>query len=240
MGKSDPPKSSPLLTHLSLQVPFRLLWPCGVPLATLLRRLRLSPWPPGSPARAAAADLPHVSFRMGRELGGVAFNLFAIALAYGAVAPLVLPFAALWSAGAWVVWRHQLLYVYERAYESGGAAPWRCIRSGGAWTLAAHGFFTGCALVAKEAFYVGGALALAAPAGVGVWFWRATARADSAGRGGGSPGLLAAAAPRAVPDGVAYTPPALRFRAAGWAPWVDAAWVGWGGIGPYAPRVAAR
>ena len=175
------PSSPPLTTSLPppSQVPFRLLWPCGVPLATLLRRARLAPRPRGSPARSAAADLPHVSFRTGRELGGVAFNLYAIALAYGAVAPLVLPFAALWAAGAWVVWRHQFLYVFERAYESGGAAPWACIRSGGAWTLAAHGFFTGCALVAKEAFYVGGALALAAPAGVGLWFWRATARADS-------------------------------------------------------------
>jgi len=220
-------------------VPFRLLWPCGVPLGSLLRRLHLARRPPGSPARAATADLPHVSLRVGRELGGVAFNLFAIALAYGAVAPLALPFAALWSAGAWVVWRHQLLYVYERAWESGGAAPWRCIRAGGAWALAAHGFFTGCALVAKEAFYVGGALAVLAPIAVGAWYWRATERADVAGRGGGAPGLLAAAAPRAVPDGRAYTPPALRPRASGWWPSVDATWVGWGGIGPYAPAVRA-
>ena len=34
--------------------------------------------------------------------------------------PLILPFGLLYFVGLWAVWRYQMLYVYQRQYESGG------------------------------------------------------------------------------------------------------------------------
>ena len=55
------------------------------------------------------SEVPRVSLRAGREVGGTFFQVAAVALAYGAVAPLALPFAALWCALSWVIWRLQIL-----------------------------------------------------------------------------------------------------------------------------------
>lgn len=55
-------------------------------------------------------EVPRVSLRAGREVGGTFFQVAAVALSYGAVAPLALPFAALWCALSWIVWRLQILY----------------------------------------------------------------------------------------------------------------------------------
>ena len=41
-------------------------------------------------------------------------------LANAAVSPIILPFALWWCIVSWVMWRHHLLYVFERSQESGG------------------------------------------------------------------------------------------------------------------------
>ena len=46
---------------------------------------------------------------------------FVLAFAYGPVAPLIIPAGALYFAGAAVVYKRQLAYVYEKEYEVGGA-----------------------------------------------------------------------------------------------------------------------
>jgi hypothetical protein len=155
-----------LVQQALLMSAFRLLWPCAVPLSTLLRKLRILPTPPGP--RGAVLSTPHVSLRAGRELGAVAGAVFLAASAYGTVAPLATPFAALWCAVSWIVWRYQLLYVFERAYEAGGAIFFDAA-AGLAATLAAHAFFTGCVLAACGAYTAGGVLAVGGP--VGVWRW---------------------------------------------------------------------
>lgn len=58
--------------------------------------------------------------------------MFLIALAFAVVSPLVVPFSVLYFAFAWVAWRHNLCYVYQRKYESGegvggGAGLWWCV-----------------------------------------------------------------------------------------------------------------
>jgi hypothetical protein len=45
---------------------------------------------------------------------------YVMAMAYAAVSPLILPFGLLYFILLWPVWRYQMLYVYQRQYESGG------------------------------------------------------------------------------------------------------------------------
>lgn len=135
-------------------------------------------------------EVPRVSLRAGREVGGIFFQVAAVALSYGAVAPLALPFAALWCALSWVVWRLQILYVFERSYEGGGALFFTAA-AGIAAALGAHGFFTGCVLAANGAVALGGALAVGGP--VGVWlFHRRCGRRYGGMAAAGAPALLTA------------------------------------------------
>lgn len=46
--------------------------------------------------------------------------MFLIGLSFSVVAPLLVPFSVAWFMFAWVAWRHNLTYVYQRKYESGG------------------------------------------------------------------------------------------------------------------------
>jgi hypothetical protein len=43
-----------------------------------------------------------------------------VTLANAAVSPLILPFGLWWCIGSWIMWRHHLLFVFERSTESGG------------------------------------------------------------------------------------------------------------------------
>ena len=226
-----------LVQQALLMAPFRLLWPCSAPLAHVLsaaargcasccgRHPRPRTTSPAAADIAGAAALPHVSLRAGRELGAVVAGVYVSAAAAGVVAPLALPFAALWACIAWTVWRYQLLYVFERVYEGGGAIFFEAA-AGTATILAAHSFFTGCVLVACGAFTAGGALAVVGPIACAVAHSRAARRYGA--RAAAPPALLAATAPRARVDPRAYTPPALRPRAAGWrGASTGCGWSGW-------------
>lgn len=57
-------------------------------------------------------------------------------MAYAVVSPLILPFGLLYFMLLWAVWRYQMLYVYQRQYESGGQF----------WPFVAHKV-VGCALI---------------------------------------------------------------------------------------------
>jgi len=232
-----------LETQALLMAPFRLLWPCSVPLKVLLGKVGRA-WKRGwkkvaslprrvvlllrrrkkrsskataatttatttaADAEAAAArsssdylkrqqriqqdalDTPRVSLRAGREVGGTFFQVAAVALAYGAVAPLALPFAALWCLLSWIIWRLQILYVFERSYEGGGALFYTSA-GGIAAALGAHAFFTGCVLAANGAVALGGPLAAGGP--LGVWlFHRRCGQRYGGMAAAGAPALLTA------------------------------------------------
>ena len=85
---------------------------------------------------------PH-SIRHGREIGSMML-VFVIALAYASSSPLIMVFALAYFCFSWVVWRHHLLYVYERCYESGGRM-WDKIFDFMIWCLFILEFFTGAA-----------------------------------------------------------------------------------------------
>lgn len=85
---------------------------------------------------------PH-SIRHGREVGSMML-VFVIALAYASSSPLILVFALAYFFASWVMWRHHLLYIYERCYESGGRM-WDKIFDYMMWCLFLLEFFTGMA-----------------------------------------------------------------------------------------------
>ena len=61
---------------------------------------------------------PH-SIRYGKETGA-ALLIFVVALSYAPLSPPVPAVAACYFLVSWLWWRFSALYVFERAYESGG------------------------------------------------------------------------------------------------------------------------
>ena len=78
--------------------------------------------PPIHPHRSAHASMdalwPH-SIRYGKEIGA-ALLIFVVALSYAPLSPPVPAVAAAYFLVSWLWWRFSALYVFERAYESGG------------------------------------------------------------------------------------------------------------------------
>jgi Calcium-dependent channel, 7TM region, putative phosphate len=63
---------------------------------------------------------PPFNIRLGRELGCNLMLIYVMALSFAVVSPIILPFTLLFFLENWVVWRYQMLYTFERSYESGG------------------------------------------------------------------------------------------------------------------------
>jgi hypothetical protein len=76
-------------------------------------------YPPHRSAHASMDALwPH-SIRYGKETGA-ALLIFVVALSYAPLSPPVPAVAAAYFLVSWLWWRFSALYVFERAYESGG------------------------------------------------------------------------------------------------------------------------
>jgi hypothetical protein len=78
--------------------------------------------------------------------------MYLIALAFAIVSPLLLPFSVVWFAFAWLAWRHNLSYVYQRKYESGGMM-WMFLFDRIVWCLVIGQLFTFCVLVVRGAYW---------------------------------------------------------------------------------------
>jgi len=101
--------------------------------------------------REKALENPVRNCRYGRDVGIPVLTNFVMVYAYAVVSPLILPFGLLYFILLWAVWRYQMLYVYQRQYESGGQF----------WPLVAHKvvgcafigvLFTASVLILKEAY----------------------------------------------------------------------------------------
>ncbi len=100
---SPRPFPSPALVCIGL-TSNRLLWWCGLDTNTHT--------PPTHPHT-------NQGFYYGRVYADNLF-VFTITMTFALVAPLILPFALAFFVGAWVVYKRQLLFVYEPEFESGG------------------------------------------------------------------------------------------------------------------------
>ncbi|KAK9864060.1 hypothetical protein WJX84_009179 [Apatococcus fuscideae] len=166
---------------------------------------------------------PH-SIRHGREVGSMML-VFVIALAYASSSPLILVFALAYFFASWIMWRHHLLYIYERCYESGGLM-WDKIFDYMMWSLFILEFFTACVLLANAAFVqMSILLATMTPF---LWKFNRYCKVRYAHAVRHMPLETAANAPSAHIDPFIYMPPALRSRAQGWYPECGKAWETWG------------
>ena len=93
-----------------------------------------------TPIQEARALRPH-SLRYGRELGTM-LQIWLLSLVYAPTAPIIMPFALLYTVANWFVWRNNILFVFERVYESGGQickVAFQCMY----WILFLAELFTG-------------------------------------------------------------------------------------------------
>jgi len=128
---------------------FRLWYPHMGTTVSALKWMRILPW--AKSPREKALESPIRNCRYGRDVGIPVLMNFVMVLAYCVVSPLILPFGLLYFMLLWMVWRYQMLYVYQRSYESGGQF----------WPLVAHRvvaclficvLFTSTVLILKEAY----------------------------------------------------------------------------------------
>jgi hypothetical protein len=138
--------------------------------------------------------------------------IYLLSLTFSVVSPLVLPFSVIWFVFAWVQWRHNLCYVYQRKYESGGLM-WTYMFSRICICLVIMQLFTFCVFLVKgayvQAFVIGAFLPV-----LTIQFHSSCQRRF--GRAiENVPLELASRAPRAHVPPLVYIPPPLQARTAG-------------------------
>jgi hypothetical protein len=159
--------------------------------------------------------------------------IYLLALTFSVSAPLLLPFSVIWFLCAWVQWRHNLCYVYQRKYESGGLM-WTYLFSRICMCLVIMQLFTFCVLAFKGA-YVQAFLIVAFMPALTAKFHRSCQRRF--GRGVENVPLeLASRAPRTHVPPMVYIPPPLHEKSWGWYPEWGKIWDGWGMPTGYALR----
>eukprot|EP00775_Hariotina_reticulata_P011017 gene11017-11171_t len=167
---------------------------------------------------------PRYGFEMGHML-----LMYLIAIAFSIVSPLLLPFSVVWFAFAWVAWRHNLSYVYQRKYESGGLM-WMFLFSRIVMCLVVGQLFTFCVLVVRGAYWQAFLIIAFMPALTARYYKYCQARfargveygvpLDTAQRNDANREAQ-------VPAHV-YIPPPLQNRSWGWYPEWNKMWDGWG------------
>ncbi|KAJ3333288.1 hypothetical protein HDU76_009775 [Blyttiomyces sp. JEL0837] len=122
IGNSMPKSSSSMIGYVMIQalaiLPGQLLL-IGPILLTWI--FRLSPWSRTSPRDRSDAYYPSLLTSINY---GIAYTVpvvvWVVGLTYAAIAPLILPFCALFFAVAYFIFKYQLLYVHVPKYETGG------------------------------------------------------------------------------------------------------------------------
>ncbi|KAF8073110.1 AAP5 [Scenedesmus sp. PABB004] len=153
--------------------------------------------------------------RYGFEMGHILL-MYLIALAFAIVSPLLLPFSVVWFAFAWLAWRHNLQYVYQRKYESGGMM-WIFLFSRIVMCLVIGQLFTFCVLVVRGAYWQAFLIIAFMPALTARYYKYCQAR-FARGVEFGVPLDMATKAARARVPPLAYIPPPLQDRSWGWYP----------------------
>eukprot|EP00798_Chlamydomonas_sp_ICE-L_P013269 gene13269-19111_t len=135
----------------------------------------------------------------GAELGNIS-GVFLIGLAFSVL---------------WIFWRHSLLYVYIRKYESGGLM-WPFIFTRIIWFMVIMVFFSCCVFIVKRAYIQAILLLFLAPLAL----YRYTGYCELRFEKGiqNLPLLSATDAPKASVEPLVYIPPPLNQRSMGWYP----------------------
>ena len=203
---------------------FRLFYPHQAIAGCILKWLHIIPW--AKTARDKALEAPVRNCRYGRDIGIPVLMNFVMVLAYAVVSPLILPFGLLYFIFLWAVWRYQMLYVYQRQYESGGQF----------WPLVAHKvvgclllgvLFTAVVLIFKQGYAQAGIILVTLPLYLLRFDNYLTTRYDAVVAQ--VPLMAVHKAGKVVSvDPDLWTPPPLRQGAVGWNPEWGKVWQWWG------------
>lgn len=203
---------------------FRLVYPHMGTTVSFLKWAHILPW--AKSAREKALESPIRNCRYGRDIGIPVLMNFVMVLAYCVVSPLILPFGLLYFVLLWAVWRYQMLYVYQRQYESGGQF----------WPLVAHRvvgclficvLFTSVVLILKEAYTQAVLMLISLPLYLLRFDMYISNRYDAVVAQ--VPLMAVHKAGRVdTVDPSIWTPPPLREGAEGWNPEYCKVWQWWG------------
>jgi hypothetical protein len=203
---------------------FRLWYPHMGTMVSFLKWIRILPW--AKSPREKALEAPIRNCRYGRDIGIPVLMNFVMVLAYCVVSPLILPFGLLYFIFLWAVWRYQMLYVYQRQYESGGQF----------WPLVAHRvvgclficvLFTSVVLILKEAYTQAALMLVSLPLYLLRFDLYISSRYDAVVAQVPLMAVHKAGRVETI-DPVVWTPPPLREGAEGWNPQWGMCWTFWG------------
>lgn len=157
LGAAVPASANFFISYVMLKAltmcTFRLFYPHASVVLYIAKWFRVLPKP--KTARDVAAETPLRNCRFSRDIGTAVMSVFIAGLGYAVIAPFILPLALLYFVGLYhvrfqlrcprlrqsamapspqkfdrraQVWRYQLLYVFQPAYDSQGFL----------WRYAAH------------------------------------------------------------------------------------------------------
>lgn len=215
------------LTRALLLVPMKLVFPhpqvlmfflkklCSVMCCKgcgITRRDRFEGWQPKS-------------CMYGRE-AGISMLMCLIGVCYALSSPITVAVVAFYFMGIFVVFRHHLLYVYSRAYESGGEL-WPVLFDRFVVMLVSLAFFVSVQLLTREAFAQAIILIVTVPPVLYRYHRVLSKRYKNITKV--VPLDIAFRQPRGVvvPPSM-FIPSELRFQSAGWHPEQGKAWQGYG------------
>jgi len=164
------------------------------------------------------------SIRYGREIP-IHLLIFLLGATYSVASPGILPYCAAYFAIFWIVRKYQVLYVYERCYESGGLF-WPLVFDFILIMLLTFQVFMSAVFVAFGATLQAGLCFVTIPAGL--YYFRRYCHKRFNNAAQYLPLEVADRAPQAQVPPELYIPPPLRNGAAGWHPESRKAWVGYG------------
>ena len=159
--------------------------------------------------------------RYGIEFGGNLCLVLLVSFAYAAICPLVPLFGLAFFCGNWLFWRYQLLYNYQRKYESGGLFfPFLADRV--MVCAAVMVAFTACCMIVKAAWAQATVLVVVGLLSIFSYYKRTRTLYLHGLRE--MPLLVAQMAPRARVPATVYVPPPLQAGGTGWHPEFNKIW----------------
>jgi DNA-directed RNA polymerase III subunit RPC2 len=230
-GRAIMSNSNFFISYVSLRallmIPFKLLFPHPAVLCWTLRNLLSKTYCCATRCNLTFRDKYVIwapkSFMYGKE-SGIFLLIAMMGAIYAVSAPLILVFAAIYFSFAFVVFKHHLLYVYGRAYESGGIY-WPILFTRMVILLISMACLTGVQMVIKHALWP--AIALL-PAPFLLLYFMSSCNKQFHNQVNYVPLEIAKAMPKADVPRELYVAPELRKESAGWHPESGKAWQGYG------------
>eukprot|EP00882_Tetradesmus_deserticola_P006668 GHRQ01007021.1.p1 GENE.GHRQ01007021.1~~GHRQ01007021.1.p1 ORF type:complete len:398 (+),score=195.57 GHRQ01007021.1:139-1194(+) len=230
LGQALPTSSKFFFTYLImrtlLSVPLRFLIAQPGVWQSWLRLMDVFGGP--VPSRVAFMRDAIRSPRFGVEYGS-SLLILLICLAFSIISPLIVLFGCAFFGATWVYWRYQLIYNYQRKYESGGLM-WPFFANRALVCCAIMVAFTGCVMIVKKAFVQATLLWVAGIISTLAFRSRLNRRYMNAIQE--MPLYLAQMAPRARVPATTYVPPPLQVNGLGWYPEFNKVWE-WFGMPGY-------